>query len=516
MSALRRAAALFTVSALIGLAACSGDEADNTGSDAAGTTPAPASTAAPGTTSDPADPSAPTTPPPPTLAIGWSDCGDRLECGTLEVPLDHDDPGRGSLSLSLVRHLARKEKQRIGSLLVNPGGPGSGGTYLARNADAIYAGDLLDRFDIVGWDPRGTGDSAPAVDCTDDYDEFFGLDIPPADDAALQRMIDTAERFGQACLARSGDLLRHISTRDSARDMDLIRQALGEGTISYFGFSYGSELGSVWATLFPDTVRAAVFDGAADPTVDQVQSVLQQAAGFEDQLDVFLANCSSDRDCAFHNGGRAERAYDELMISLGRNPLIVSTDRLPVTRGVAYFAVGSALYTQNFWPRLERALAAAQNGDGSGLLTLYDEYLTPPWGSGNEFEAFIAITCLDDPGPRGVEAALEQTDQFLEVAPRLGAGFVYSFECALWPVDPVEKVAVSGVGAGPIVVIGTTGDAATPIESTRAMARALEDGRFVSVEANQHTGYGVNRCIVDVVSDYLVDLKAPADGTACK
>jgi pimeloyl-ACP methyl ester carboxylesterase len=512
MFALPRAATLLTVSALVALSACTA------GGDGAGpgTSTSTASTPVTATPVDPSDPSSSTSTAPVAPTITWSECGDRLECGTLDVPLDHDDPTRGTVTLALARHVAGKKNDRIGSLLVNPGGPGSGGTYLALNARGIYAKELTDRFDIVGWDPRGTGDSTPAVKCTDDYDEFFGLDIPPADDTALQRLVDTAERFGQQCLTRSGDLLGHISTEDTARDMDLIRRALGEDTISYFGFSYGSELGSVWAALFPDTVRAAVFDGAADPTVDQVEGVLQQAAGFEDQLDVFLANCSGDRDCAFHNGGRASRAYDQLMARLGLDPLVVSPDRIPVTRGVAYFAVGSALYTQNFWPRLERALAAAQSGDGSGLLTLYDDYLRPPWGSGNEFEAFIANTCLDDPGPKGVDASLAQVDRFLEVAPRLGAGFVYSFECALWPVPPVQKVTVTGAGAGPIVVIGTTGDAATPLESTRAMARTLADGRFVSVDANQHTGYGVNRCIVDVVNDYLIDLNAPADGTVCE
>lgn len=512
MFALPRAATLVTVSALVILSACasSGDGLGNETSTSTASTPVTS------TPLDPSDPSSSTSTAPATPTITWAECGERLECGTLDVPLVHDDPARGTVTLSLARHVAGKKNDRIGSLLVNPGGPGSGGTYLALNASGIYAEELTDHFDIVGWDPRGTGDSTPAVKCTDNYDEFFGLDIPPADAAALQRLVDAAERFGQQCLERSGDLLGHISTEDTARDMDAIRRALGEDTISYFGFSYGSELGSVWAALYPDTVRAAVFDGAADPTVDQVEGVLQQAAGFEDQLDVFLANCSGDRDCAFYNGGRADRAYDQLMARLGQDPIVVSPDRIPVGRGVAFFAVGSALYTQNFWPRLERALADAQNGDGSGLLTLYDEYLTPPWGSGNEFEAFIAITCLDDPGPKGVENSLAQVDRFLEVAPRLGAGFVYSFECSLWPVAPVQKVTVTGAGSGPIVVIGTTGDAATPLESTRAMAQALADGRFVSVEANQHTGYGVNRCIVDVVNDYLIDLEAPADGTFCE
>ena len=518
MSAPRRSAILVTLAALFAAAGCTDAGAD----EPAASTAVPASSSSvPATTAEPAEPGRPGEPPPTTQApvpaptIVWEDCGDRLECGTLSVPQDHDDPTGPTITLSLARHLA-DEDDRIGSLLVNPGGPGSGGTYLALNATGIYADELVDRFDIVGWDPRGTGESVPAVDCTDDYDDFLGLDVPPDDDAELQVLIDTAERFGQACLERSGELLQHISTEDSARDMDLIRQALGEQTISYFGFSYGSELGSVWVTMFPRTVRAAVFDGAADPTVDQLESVLQQAAGFESQLDVFLANCSNDRDCAFHNGGSSARAFDQLLERLGREPLVVSPDRIAVGRGVAFYAVASALYTENFWPQLERARADAPDGDGAGLLELYDDYLSPPWGSGNEFEAFIAISCLDDPGPQSVEEALAQVDRFLEAAPRLGPGFAYGFECALWPVPPVEKVTATGVGAGPIVVIGTTGDAATPIDSTRAMANALEDGRFVAVEANQHTGYGVNTCIVDLVSAYLIDLEAPVDDTFCE
>ena len=516
-----RSAFVIAVAGLTALSACSVRVLDDDEFDAVTATSAPASSSpssSPGTVTGEGS-TATTTAPEGTVVptIDWEDCGRRLECGVLEVPLDHDDPSTGTLRLAVTRRLAEDGDDRIGSLLANPGGPGFGGQILAEEAELYFASDLLERFDIVGWDPRGTGDSEPAVDCIDDYDDHFGYDIPPDPGDELEAFVTRARTFVEACQQQAGDLLLHISTEDSARDMDLLRQALGEEQISYFGFSYGSELGATWATLFPDTVRAAVLDGAADPTADALEGVLQQAAGFESQLDTFLAACSADRECAFHSGGRAESAYDALMTQLGDTPLIVSADRIPVSRGVAYTAVASALYGDFLWPRLERALADARDGDGRGLLELHDDYFQrrSDGSYGDELEAFLAISCLDDPGPVGVDAVLATVERFEAVAPRLGAGFAYGFECALWPVPSPGRVTITGAGAGPIVVIGTTGDAATPIESSRMMADTLQDGRFVIVEANRHTGYGVNRCIIDLVGDYLIDLDAPADETYC-
>ncbi len=450
--------------------------------------------------------------------FAWSDMGDGTEEGTLYVPLDYDDPNGDQIMLYLVRHLAADPGRRIGTLLVNPGGPGFGGSGLARSADNIYGQALLDRFDIVGWDPRGTGSSEPAVDCVDDYDHFFGLDSSPDTNAERQDLIDAGTEFGKACEDENARLLPHLSTADSASDMNAIREALGEETISYFGFSYGSELGATWATMFPDTVRAAVLDGAIDPTVGYLQQNIQQAAGFEATFNEFLAQCSADNGCAFHNDGNAEDAFDELSADIDANPITVYPDRTEVTQGVLFTAVAQAMYDRSHWPRLELALANLQDGNGRGTLELYDEYFGYQFGEwGNELEAYFAVNCLDDPGSTGPDDLLAHEAEFAAAAPRLGRGWLAELLfCAVWPVPAAPPITITGAGAGPILVMGTTGDAATPLESTRNMARALEDGHLVVVDADQHTGYGVNNCGDEAIDNYLVDPSAPlADEIDC-
>ena len=217
------------------------------------------------------------------------------------MPVDYDDPDGPTFELFVARRLADDQENKIGTLLVNPGGPGFGGSDFAIYADQVYGEPLLERFDIVGWDPRGTGQSEPAIDCIDDYDRYFaGTDITPDDDAERQQIVDLAEEFAHECVTNNTDYIEHIGTNNSARDMDAIRQALGEDEISYFGFSYGSELGATWATLFPETVRAAVLDGASDPNADGIEGSLQQVAGFEATLTTYLA--------AVQRGPRAARS----------------------------------------------------------------------------------------------------------------------------------------------------------------------------------------------------------------
>jgi pimeloyl-ACP methyl ester carboxylesterase len=253
-------------------------------------------------------------------------------------------------------------------------------------------------------------------------------------------------------------------------------------------------------------VRAAVLDGAADPNSDYVEGGLDQARGFETELTKFLAQCSADASCEFHNSGKAEGAFDNLMESLDSKPLFVEQGRVKVNQGVALTAVAMAMYSSSLWPSLEEALKKAQQGIGAGLLDLYDQYYQRNYDGtyGNELEAFNAIMCLDDPGTKSVEGVDAYIPDFKKVAPRLWSSFAAGYVCAFWPTETDRRTTITGKGAGPIVVIGTTGDAATPLQSSRNMAKALQDGRLIVVEDNRHTGYGSNQCVVDLVDKYLI------------
>ena len=502
---------LLLLAALVTLAAC------NSGSEVTGGSSVDATG---GSTTDPGtDPS--TSVGGEAGTIDWQPSSDdpTVETGSLEVLVDPDDPSKGTFQLYVARHLAPADT-RIGSLLVNPGGPGFGGTDLAVFADQIYSRTLLDSFDIVAWDPRGTGLSEPALDCIDDYDAYYtGYDITPDDDAEHQQIVDLAKEFTDRCVSNNAEILQYVGTNATARDMDSLRQALGEDRISYFGFSYGSELGAVWATLFPDTVRAAVLDGAADPDAGYVESGLQQAAGFELALGNFLADCSSDPTCAFHHDGDAEGAFDALMLDLDENPIPTSADRPDLTRGMAITAAAQAMYSEQLWPVLAEGLAAAEQGDGEPLLGLFDQYYARQadgtWD--NSLEAFQVISCMDMTDRLTVEEDDATAAQFIAVAPRFAPGTTGSYFCTFFPPTDDPMVAVTGAGAGPILVMGTTGDPATPLESSRAMAAALEDGRLVIVDAEGHTGYLPGSCSGDVIDAYLVDPvgAAPENGTEC-
>ncbi len=385
-------------------------------------------------TTDTTDEVTTTTVDPTAEAFQWRDVGTGVQEGFLDVPLDHDDPDGEQVSLYVVRRRA-PEETRIGSLLVNPGGPGSGGTFLAAAADQIYGAELLAAFDIIGWDPRGTGDSEPFIDCVDDYDPYFGIETGAntlPEEAIIQ---DAARQFAAGCVERSGELLDHITTVDAARDMDAIRAALGEDEISYFGFSYGTQLGATWATLFPDTVRAAALDGAIDPTSGRVQGLIAQAGGFERTLGLFLADCTADPTCPFNNGGDAEGAFDALLASLEQDPIPTAEGRPELVDGVFELGVAQALYVEAQWPELASALAAAQDGDGSEILALYDQYYGrgPDGTYANDVEGYFAITCADDPAVGGLEAALAERPQFA-AASRIG--FTQAYELVRVRVVP--------------------------------------------------------------------------------
>jgi len=269
--------------------------------------------------------------------------------------------------------------------------------------------------------------------------------------------------------------------------MDAIRQALGEVQISYFGWSYGSELGGVWATMFPTTVRAAVFDGATDPEADPLEQTRQQWVGFEAALNTFLAGCSENSSCAFYNDGDAEGAFDALFTNLDVESVPSTQGRANVDLGVAVTAVVQSMYSDRYWPALERALEDAVDGDGAGLLQLQDAYFgrNPDGTYGNLLEAFQA----DEEERPTVQQADTDAAELVGVAPRLFPYTTGSYACSFFPESLDPRITITGTNAGPIVVIGTTGDPTTPLASSQAMADTLEEGVLVTVDALQHGGY---------------------------
>jgi pimeloyl-ACP methyl ester carboxylesterase len=303
--------------------------------------------------------------------------------------------------------------------------------------------------------------------------------------------------------------------------MDRIRQAVGDKKLTYLGYSYGTYLGTLYAKLFPNKVRALVLDGAIDPNLSAVDVGAQQAAGFERSLDAFLADCSANRRCSFYNAGDSAGAFDRLSAQVDAQPVPAGNGR---TLGGGEFDLGvaQALYSgTEGYTRLEQALAAAARGDGSRLLALSDEY-TGRHDNGSydsSQPAFWAIGCRDGPSVGGPDAYAAAEPQFSAAAPRVGVALLNAgLICAYWPVPPVaNKAPIHVDGTPPILVIGTTNDPATPLKWAQGLAQELSSGVLLTAEGTQHTAFvtAFNRCVDDHVVTYLVDLRPPPDGTTC-
>jgi pimeloyl-ACP methyl ester carboxylesterase len=455
----------------------------------------------------------------PVAELEWRPCSmSEAECAVIEVPYDHDRPEIGSFDLPIARHRARDADRRIGILVVNPGGPGGGGRWMAEDAELYFSDEILDRFDIVGFDPRGNGGARPELECTEDMDSYFSLDPSPDDLVERTALVDGAKNFVDGCVMKSSEILPYLGTEATARDIDLIRRMLGESTVSYFGLSYGSELGATWATLFPDTVRAAVLDAAADPNLDLIDWLTLQSSGFENLLESFLDQCDADGCEMSTPGETARQTFDRIMNRLDDTPLVVDFDRPAVGHGAALIGIVAALYSPAAWDGLDRALADADDGFGDRLLTSYDDYFGgyQDGHSDDLIDAYVAISCLDRTRSFDVEEAFAAMDGVRLVSPRLGATVLPELLlCAQWPVDPKPAPGVRWTGDRPILVVGSTGDPATPLAGTRRMHETLGNSRLVVVESFEHTSYGSNECATEAVDRYLVDLVVHDGELAC-
>jgi pimeloyl-ACP methyl ester carboxylesterase len=457
----------------------------------------------------------------PSPKLDWKACAQGSECAKLTVPLDYENPNNGkTIKVALLRVRATDPKKRIGSLLLNPGGPGAPGAEFARDFATVLPEELQNRFDVVGFDPRGSGATAP-VKCQDNLDGVFAADYSPDTPAERADLAARLQHLARSCEERSGNLLPFVSSESTVRDMDRIRQAVGDKKLTYVGYSYGTYLGTLYAKLFPKKVRALVLDGAIDPNLSAVEIGSEQAGGFERSLDAFLANCSANRRCPFYNAGDSAGAFDRLAAQVDAQPLTAGDGR---TLGGGEFDLGvaQALYSGRYgYARLERALAAAARGDGERLLGLSDEYTgRHDDGSYDSSQpAFWAIGCRDGPAVGGPEAYEAAEAQFRAAAPRVGVALLNAgLICAYWPVPPVKSVAPVRIeDTPPIVVIGTTNDPATPLKWSQGLAGEISSGVLLTAEGTQHTSFVTadNTCVDDKVVAYLVDLQPPPNDTKC-
>ncbi|MFG2954465.1 alpha/beta hydrolase [Streptomyces sp. NPDC048291] len=457
--------------------------------------------------------------------LDWSRCkatsdsaapGDEWRCATLKVPLDWAKPDGETIGLALIREQASGGSgKRIGSLLFNFGGPGGSGVstmpYFATTVSALRA-----RYDLVSWDPRGVG-ASEGIRCRSDKDiqRAESIDATPDTAAEETAYFQDAADFGKGCEKAAGKLIAHVSTTDTARDMDLMRQVLGDTKMHYFGISYGTELGGVYAHLFPKNVGRLILDAVVDPTADSVGQEKNQAAGFQRALDDYLKSTGQDPD-------QGSQKIADLLKRLDATPLPTSSGR-KLTQSLAVTGIVLPLYSQDSWPTLTSALKAAEEGDGSELLSLADQYNERDSSGhyGTTTHSQRVISCLDDKERPTLAETKKRLAEFEKVSPVFGdfLGWDSAGWCHDWPVaGQWDTPEVSAPGAAPVLLVGNTGDPATPYEGARRMADEL--GKGVGVEltwkGEGHGAYGSgNDCVDSAVNAYLVDGTVPKDGTVC-
>jgi pimeloyl-ACP methyl ester carboxylesterase len=455
--------------------------------------------------------------------VVWEPCEGDFQCTVLRVPLDYDRPEGEVIDIAVLRSPATGG-DRLGSLVVNPGGPGASGLDYARAAHALVSGAVQDRYDVVGFDPRGVGESTP-VDCLDDdeLDGFVATDASPDDETEIVEIQTQSEALGAGCQERSADLLPHVSTIDVSRDLDVLRAVLGDEQLAYLGKSYGTSIGAAYAELFPERVGRLVLDGAMDPALPREEVALGQADGFERALRAYVDDCLADECPLGRTLGEAQVTLDNLLAVIDAQPLPAGDENRPLTQSLAVLGIGYPLYLRADvgYPALTEALTAALAGDGSPLLTLADLYLhrDEEGYQGNLNEAFYAVSCLDRPDTFTVAEIQEAEDRFAEVSPLFGPYLAWSgLPCTTWPAESTATPGpLTAEGAAPILVVGTTGDPATPYEWAVSLADQLASGVLLTYEGFVHTAYrkGVD-CVDDAVDRYLIEGEPPEDGLVCE
>ncbi|WP_119294195.1 alpha/beta hydrolase [Streptomyces sp. YIM 130001] len=458
--------------------------------------------------------------------LDWRDCGvPGFQCSTMRAPLDYEEPSAGDIKLAVARKKATGPGKRLGTLQVNPGGPGGSAIeYLQAYAGIGFPEPVRAQYDMVAVDPRGVARSEP-VKCLDGarMDAYTETDMTPDDKGEQKQLVASFKEFAQGCEKNSRRMLPHVSTVEAARDMDVLRAALGDKKLQYVGASYGTFLGATYAGLFPQRTGRLVLDGAMDPSLPARRMNRDQTAGFETAFQAFARDCVKLKDCPLGTKSPADAGsrLKDFFRRLDSKPIPTGENR---TLGEALATTGviAAMYDEATWPQLRDSLTTAiKENDGSGLLALSDSYYErePNGKYANLMSANAAVNCLDlPPAFKNPEDVVKGLPDFEKASPVFGEGLAWaSLNCSNWPVDASGTAhRIQAEDAAPILVVGTTRDPATPYKWAQALAGQLSSGTLLTYDGDGHTAYGRGSdCIDTAINRYLLEGKPPKDGKKC-
>ena len=462
--------------------------------------------------------------------LQWKTCKGYFQCATLKVPIDYTDQSLGTFDIAVVRYRDANQRDRIGSLVLNPGGPGVSGIDYALNAEYIINPDVLARYDIVGFDPRGIGQSAPITCLTAvEQDASFASDPKPDNDAEYQQGLKESQEFVEKCLAKT-PFLENYTTANTALDMELLRQGLGDKKLNYLGFSYGTYLGTLYAQRFPHNVGRFVLDGAINPAMNIEQQTMVQAVGFDQALAHFIADCPRHKNCPLPTDATPQFFID-LFNKVSAQPLKITTGQSTrsITEGLVVTGTAAALYEPaSGWPMLRTALAQALLGDGTGFAKLADRYngrRSDGTYIDNQNDASPIINCLDWNDNRPNESIRTEAQKFVMAAPVFGPYVAYSgITCNLLRtaikrtlITTDQNTAQIENTATPILIIGTTQDPATPYAGAVALSKYIKGSRLITFQGEGHTGYGRgSACVDNAVDRYLITGVIPTKNLTCR
>jgi pimeloyl-ACP methyl ester carboxylesterase len=452
--------------------------------------------------------------------INWQSCNQDFQCATLAVPIDYEKLSTGTFEIALLKYEARTSK-KIGSLIVNPGGPGGSGVDYAYAAEYIFSPAILDRYDIVGFDPRGVSRSAPIRCLTDkELDANNNSDSKPDNEKEFQQILIDTKKYVEICKDKNKHLSSY-STANAARDMDILREALGDKQLNYMGKSYGTYLGTLYAQFFPDKVGRVVLDGAVDPTISNFQQTLTQAIGFDQAFSSFAKDCVTKKNCSLAEGKEAAIAeMEKLFAQAAKKPLPINNSKRTLSETMMVLGIASAMYdSATGWPKLRKAIAQAQEGFGDKFLELADEY-TGRQSDGsypnNEFDSGAVIDCLDVDEPRTIAQIKRDAKSFAEQAPLFGPYLAYGgLTCKYFGQS--QEVTISPTQTtNPIVIIGTTGDPATPYKWAQGLNKVLINSILITLVGDGHTGQGQgSQCVDNLVEWHYLDNLKVIEPTRC-